>query len=203
MNPKLEDIFQAVFNQVIEISTHWKLYLQLFDSGTDNVDLLNASGSFVFGLLQRLMLYDITLAVARLTDPEASGQGKHRNENASLKNLVSKVRKELAESDSQEIEKLLEQLDARVEKIRLHRNKLQAHADLKTSVQGLPGIAYDDLESAMAIIHKLVTIAGRAAGHNILHFDVSFTYGTDGRKLLETLRIAQHESKMSVPAQHK
>jgi len=197
---KPEAVFQAVYNQVIEISTNWKLYLQLFDSGKDNIDLLNASGSFVFGLLQRLILYDIALAIARLTDPEASRVGKYQNENASLRNLVSKVRAELTDSELQEVEELLGQLDVCVGKIRIHRNKLQAHADLKTSVQGLPSIAYDDLESAMATIHKLVIVTGRAVGHTILHFDMSFTYGTDGRKLLEMLRIAQRE-KIYVQAQ--
>lgn len=190
-----EHIFQAVFDQVIEISLRWKLYLQLFDSGTDNVDLLNASGSLVFGLLQRLMLYDIALAIARLTDPEASGQGKYRNENASLRSLISQVRADFTDSDSEEVEKLLGRLDMCVKQIRLHRNKAQAHADLQLSVQGLPGIAYDDLESAITTIQELMIITGRAAGHNIFHFDVIFPYGTDGRKLLETLRVAQRAQK--------
>lgn len=181
---ELESVFEAVLDQVLEISARWKLYLQLFDSGKDNLDMLNASGSYVFGIFQRLLIYDVVLAIARLTDP-VSSTGKR---NASLRSLYATTKEQLSGTTIEEVETLLSALDSHAKEIRLHRNKALAHADLK-HVETLPGIAYDNVEAAIAGTQRLTTILGAAVGHQIQHFDVTFRFGTDGRKLLQLLRL--------------
>jgi hypothetical protein len=195
----LEQVFRAVFDQALEISLRWKLFRQLFDSGEENIALLNKSGSFVFGLLQRLIFYDIVLSLARLTDPAKSFR---RYENASIENLFLKASCRLTPDATMEVKSLREKLNSHTFEIRKYRDKALAHADLNHAarVEALPGIAYDDIEAAMLIVQKIVTILGVPAGHRIQHFDVIFPFGTDGKKLLKVLRLGQATASQSAPS---
>lgn len=193
MSSEVEDVFQAVLGQALEISVRWKLYRQLFDSGPENINLLNESGSFVFGLLQRLIIYDVVLSLARLTDPTKSGAGGKRHENASIENLILKAKPALSSTASSEVEVLRAKLSSFTRDIRIQRDKVLAHTDLKHALKAekLPDIAYDDIEGAAITLQRLITILGSAIGHQIQSFDVSFTFGTDGKKLLSVLRRGQ------------
>ena len=165
----LERVLNAVNDQVIQLSFRWKIFCQLFDSGPENVELLNKSGSNVFGLFQRLILDDVMISLSRLTDPDKS----FGNDNASVRNIVTKAKACLPAATIAEVETLVSELDKHVLNIRKHRNKALAHADLghALNVSALPAVTYDELEKAMKILQEIVNVVALEAFRWTTHYD--------------------------------
>ncbi len=80
-----EKILESIENEFIQINYRWKIFCQLYDS-EENVALLNKSGSNVFELLQKLIIYDVISSLCTLPDP-AKSAGK---DNASIKGFWKK-----------------------------------------------------------------------------------------------------------------
>ena len=185
-NSDLENVLNAVYDQVKLLSYRWKIFCQLFDSGQDNVDVLNKSGSNVFELFQRLALDDVMMSLSKLTDPEGVG-GK---ENASVKNLLAKASAHLEPASNAEIEALMAKLDGHVENLRKHRHKVLAHADLRHAFTAcaLPAVTYDDLENSMATLQSIISkIASEIYGWTTA-YDPIIPYGCGGDTLLTVLK---------------
>lgn len=159
MSVSYETVFKCIDSSVHSLTYRWKIFCELFDSGEDNIKLLNSSGAAVFGLMQRLMLDDAILHLSRLTDPASSGKNK---DNASLKYLVELAKGHLDVNAVAGIEAKLSKLEAHVSSVRVHRMKALAHADLNhaTKTEALPEIRYDDLEAAMQLCRELVMELG-------------------------------------------
>lgn len=187
-NPDLEDILTAVNNQVVQLSYRWKIFCQLFDSGPDNIELLNKSGSNVFGLFQRLALDDAIISLSRLTDRARS----FGNENASVRTLLQKAKNRLKQDTITEVEDLINELDNYVRDLRKYRNKALAHADLGHALNAtaLPPVTYDQLENAMKTVQAIVTKVGSEACRSTTHYDPIIPYGRGGDSLLEILKYS-------------
>lgn len=182
----LENVLNAVNDQVIQLAFRWKIFCQLFDSGPENIDLLNKSGSNVFGLFQQLVLDDVMICLSRLTDPEKSS----RNENASIRNVAAKAKACLPATIIAEVEALVNKLDNHVLNVRKHRNKALAHADLDhaLNVSTLPSVTYDELENAMETLQEIVSKVASEACRWTTHYDTIIQYGCGGDSLLEVLK---------------
>jgi hypothetical protein len=185
-------VFEAIDRNVQQVFVRWGIYTQLFDSGKANVGLLNASGSYVFFLLQRLLLDDTILALSRLTDPSATG----KNKNASVKRLIELVRPSLTPPDASVVDASLKSLEQHVDNARKHRDKAIAHADLDHTVGSLslPEIAYAELEGAMKELETLMLRLGSGSIHRVGGYTPVFVFGTDGNALIEKLRKASASS---------
>lgn len=191
MSPGLEEIFEAVNQQTTQLSHRWQVFRQLFDNGQESIDLLNKSGSIVFGLLQKLLIDDAILTISRLTDPiESSSQ-----ENASVANLLFRARGTLNTADQDEFERRRGAIRANVENLRTHRNKAIAHADLRHAVdaKSLPPLRYDEIESAMMGLCKLMADIARTLWGWTVHHNVIIPFGHGGDTLLQLLARA-HEN---------
>lgn len=184
MSPGLEEVFETVNQQVTQLSHRWDIFRQLFDGGQESIDLLNRSGSIVFGVLQKLLIDDAILTISRLTDSAKSGS----LENASVANLINKAIGTLATADGDEFEKRRSLIRINVGNIRTHRHKAIAHADLQQAVNAtaLPPLTYDEIESAMKDLRKLLadiarTLWGRTLSHNVI---IPFGHGGDTLSLM-------------------
>lgn len=187
--PALEATFEAIDRSVQQVFARWEIYTQLFDSGGENVDLLNANGSYVFFLLQRLLLDDTILALSRLTDPPATG----KHENASIEHLIGLVRPSLNPADANDVDVSLGNLGRHVSNARTHRDKAIAHADFQHAVgsASLPDVAYTELEGAMQELQKLMLRLGSSSIRRGGGYRPIITFGTDGNALLKHLRNAK------------
>ena len=85
MNPDAERILDALKTEVTDLHVRWLIYRQLYAASDEAIDLLNRSGSNVFYLLQFMLLDDVALRLAKLTDPAFQG----RFENLSLGRLAA------------------------------------------------------------------------------------------------------------------
>lgn len=191
MAATLESVFECVNRSVIQLSFRWKIFCQLFDSGPDNIALLNASGAEVFGLFQRLALDDVIMALSRLTDPASSGRNKS-DENANIKYLLQNATDSLDQDTNAELQASLARLEDHVKNLRVHRNKALAHADLRHTLNpdALPQVLYDDLEGAMKECRNLMGKLGKLLFACTCTYEVIIPFGRSGSDLLSLLRKA-------------
>lgn len=195
MTASLESVFECVNKSVIQLSFRWKIFCQLFDSGPDNIALLNASGAEVFSLFQRLALDDVMLTLSRLTDPAYSGRNKS-DENASIKYLMEKAAASLDQDATAVLYAALKRLEDHVRDVRVHRNKALAHPDLQHTLQpdALPRVLYDDLEGAMKECRHLMSALGKSLFARTCSYEVIIPYGRGASDLLSRLRKAHAQS---------
>jgi hypothetical protein len=188
-----ESLFDYLDKQVYQIAARWKIYCQLFDSGQDNINLLNSSGSEVFGLLQRLLLDDTILALCRLTDPADSARG---DENASIEHLIKLSSNTFSSELKAEVDASLAKLRNCVGPLRAHRHKNIAHSDLPHALEKkeLPQIKYDELEVAMRECQTLMGKLGQEGFYRVGGYNPIFKFGTDGSSLLDCLRAMSTNS---------
>lgn len=183
----MNEVLESIKKEFIQLRYRWEIFLQLFDSGEDNVKLLNESGSNVFQLLQKLVIDDTMQTLCRLTDPAISA-GK---ENASIYNYLSKS---ILEADLQaQINKHLDELSKTLQPIRNTRNWAIAHSDLsvRSKVKELPRITYDNIEFSIETINKILNILSGSSDNYTPH--IPFNCG--GSKLLKVLADGQSRRK--------
>lgn len=175
------NLLTSIEQQFTQINYVWKLFLQLYDSGNENIDLLNKSGSNFFEIVQSLMIYDTMSALCRLTDPASTGKSK----NASISLLLEHFKGDIDDDLLKEYKVIFSEIDEHIENIRITRNKMMSHSDLEHSLKVLPipKVTYDDIENSISVIRKLLEkITG-----NSTEYTPHIPYGTDGNKLLSVL----------------
>lgn len=183
---ELEELANTINDAVVQISYRWQIFRQLYDSGTESIEAMNRRGSNVFQLLQKLIIDDVTLSLARLTDSATVGG----NANASLPYLLSKSSPYLEQNDFARLDGLLDQLISNVSTIRGHRNKALAHSDLKLVLRPdrLPPLTDGELESAMETCRSIMADLTSLLFARSTDYDVLIPYGCDGVTLIEVLK---------------
>jgi len=187
MDTEIRTLFNCIHEEVVQLFYRWKIFRQLFDSGEENVSLLNQSGSNVFALLQGLIIENAFLTLCRLTDPEMTGSF----ENLSIRNILRKMAATLKDENRGDLSGKLARLEAATEKIRSHRNKRITHLDLKHAIKAepLPAVEYGDLEDALGILECIMRDLHRVLWNADTRYrEPTIAYGCDGDHLLRVLR---------------
>ena len=183
--------FWSLHREVLYLFYRWKIYRQLFDSGADNLKLLNQSRSNVFALLQNLIMDDVFLTLCRLTDP-AKSNGK---KNLSLRYFLGAVGATLNDQLRKDLKRKLARLDNLTKSVRDHRRRRIAHLDLRYAgeAEALPPVLHRDLDDSLELLNSVMRDL------HVALFDAStdykepaIAYGCDGDYLLSVLREA-HE----------
>lgn len=189
MSISYEQVFESVNLAVTSLTYRWKTYCELFDSGAENLAVLNESGASVFALFQRLLLDDTILALSRLTDPSLSGKEK---KNASFRYLLKYADTKVDPKIITEACDILNSLDKRVANARIHRMKALAHSDLRHAVKDevLPSIKYDDLEESMQMCRDIMLKMGTSKMYCVSHNTI-VPFGKGPSELLSRLRNAR------------
>ena len=179
-----QTLLEVIEHQFIQLNYRWKIFSQLYDSGQENIDLLNASGQNVFALMQKLLVDDAMGALCRLTDPAGVGD----KTNASLKKLLEDSRPNLDTSAYDNLKRILDEIEVHMKNIRKLRNKAMFHASLDHAVGSKPPIrvTYDEIENSMEGVREFLN----ALGGNSREYTPSIPFGTDGNKLLSALAKA-------------
>lgn len=183
----LEHLANSINDAVVQISYRWKIFCQLFDSGAESIEAMNRRGANVFQLLQKLIIDDATLSLARLTDKGNMGG----NVNASLPYLLRKSAPYLDDDEYKSYSDLINRLAGNVSAIRSHRNKALAHADLGVVMKPgeLPPLTYGELENAMELCRHIVSNLTATLFGWSTHYDVQIPYGSDGETLIKVLKF--------------
>ena len=184
------ELLSAIEREFIQLRYRWAILGQLFDSGQDNVDLLNKSGSNVFQLFQKLIIDDVMMSLCRLSDPPKS----MGHENASLRNLISKLEQELPSTSREKIDAKLTELTEHLGEITILRNKALSHTDMTHALntEMLPRPTYDEIDGAIDSVENILNeITGRVFDYSGAYLP-TLPFGHDGNKLLGVLAKA-HE----------
>jgi AbiU2 len=148
MGPELGLVFNALWNDAVELHHRWNEYVALFGKGTGRIKILNDSASSFFGLIQRDMWHQTLLQISRMTDPPKS-VGKL---NVSLSRLPALVRGDLKD----EIESLVEVSKQKAAFAKDWRNRSLAHSDhelaIEKSARPLSPASNSDVEAVLEAI---------------------------------------------------
>ena len=87
----LKNKIKAIDAEVVRLHYKWKHFKQVFGSD-EKVKLLNDAAPVFFSHLWNLMLFDILLSIARLTDPPKTRVKSIIKENLSFDNLVLEIK---------------------------------------------------------------------------------------------------------------
>lgn len=140
------------------------IYRQLYAESSQRIDLLNASASWFFLVLQELLQENVELTLAKLADPPGAGT----RENATLKRLVAeiptadRVLRQLVTSRIRAYESLCVPIQKR-------RNKLIAHYDLAQHTQvspRLPAASREEIEKALRELRELMNCVAEYYGES-------------------------------------
>ncbi|WP_323779272.1 hypothetical protein [Leisingera sp.] len=121
-------------NAVTNLHLEWKLYKELFCSGSERVGELNKASGLVSFFLSKTLYESVVLGISRVTDPAETGRGVGAKPNLSLLQLKSELPPEL----QTEYEELCSQAKDKAEFARDARNKMIAHADLWVATKERP-----------------------------------------------------------------
>lgn len=189
MDTEIRRLFSCIHEEVVQLFYRWEIFRQLFDSGEENISLLNRSGSNVFALLQGLIIENAFLTLCRLTDPGRTGSFQ----NLSIGNILGKISARLKDEQREDLSGKLERLEEATEKIRSHRNKRITHLDLNHAIKAerLPSVEYGDLEDSLELVESIMRDLHLLLWNADTYYsEPSIAYGCDGDHLLRVLRDA-------------
>ena len=151
MGPKLGVVYDLLWNEVVWLHAKWIQYRQLYAHSPERVAFLNNVAGHFFGVVQRTLLDDVLLHLARLSDPPKSNR-------LTLQRLPKLA---LDPALGKELKGLVQAACRACDSARSSRNRRIAHTDfacaLASTFDPLPSRA--DVEAALsairAVLHRL------------------------------------------------
>jgi hypothetical protein len=122
INPELNELFKAVNHEVTWLHKVWELLNQLYWSGAENFEIMEATAPHFFGILRTMLFEEMIMIVNRLTDPPIT-RGRT---NASFERLIGLV-------DMQTHAELVESLHQRLKELRTNSGTFRAWRDKRVS----------------------------------------------------------------------
>ncbi len=151
-------ILDSLKGYITELHEEWATLKELFASGDDTVKLLNDTASALFETIYHVLIRDILLGIARLTDPLKTG-----NKDNLVLERISQLPEVMADpSLVSASSKILVEINALATPFRDYRNKHLAHLDLPTALKPsgevIPGIKLQDIDAVLAAFANLFNI---------------------------------------------
>lgn len=129
--PTLGPLYHALDNEVTWLHMKWLEYRKLYAHSEEQIDFLNATAGFFFGVFQGVVWKDILLHISRLTDPMETGPSWNRKENLVLGRLPDAV----SDPDlSDKLQSLIETAKDQSKFARDWRNRHIAHSALSLAI---------------------------------------------------------------------
>ena len=175
-------------NYFASLCTDLTIYNQLFGCD-ESISVLNEFNGLIFGRIQLNFVERICLKIACLMDPASSGKGG-ANKNLSLKRLVDI-------SQNNELKETYDRLQASYEKtgIKIWRNKILAHTDLKTAMGEYDFELKLDKDTLNEIIREIQDIYDLIKDPNV-YTDTAVTlpFDKDVNSFLTKLKVANNSN---------
>lgn len=142
-----DDIFRAIFNEMVLLRLHWKMFREIFGHSEERNELLN-SASPIFGPIGDCLRDNVVLSIARLFDRAQVG----RKETVSLRAAVQDL--SLPQADANQLLEELAVLKASCDYIIQLRHKVIAHND-KSFLSGEDSLQTPSRRDIEETIHRL------------------------------------------------
>jgi hypothetical protein len=192
----IDEVFQPLRNEVIDIHIAWRLYREAFATSEDRVLLLNRYAGVWFGYAQAAMYDDIVVSLFRLLDPANQRKGS----NLTLARLADVVEADGQSSLAATIRASRGRVETLLQPFADWRNKRVAHNDLtrmQARWQGnptTPGPSHQTIKEALAGVRESLNCVDQHYQSITTQYEeVMLPLGQDGEALLKHLtRYDQH-----------
>ncbi len=194
MPDTLKNKIKAIDAEVVRLHYKWKHFKQVFGSDR-KVKLLNETAPVFFGYLWNLMLFDILLSIARLTDPPKTKVKSIVKENLSFDNLVLEIKD--ASLQSQVSQQILA-LKGKMKAVKTWRDEKIAHNDLLRQMKEipLPTIQFSEITAALALIRGIMNVFHQQFNLQTVWYEVCFKHDPeDGKSLMYHLKYGFDASR--------
>ena len=142
----LKPKYEQLRTDLSDLYFRWKTFKDLFGYSKVRLDLLNETAPHFFSELQQLLIRDIVLGIARITDPPQSCG----RDNLTLPKLADDIDPQVHPQLAAQITTEVDQAENLAGPVREYRHKLLAHRDLGVALGGMPpGVSFDDLRAAL------------------------------------------------------
>jgi hypothetical protein len=153
MGKPLGRLFSALWKELVWLHIKWGEYVELFGTNSERVELLNRAAPNFFGIIQDVLLDNILLHIARMTDEPGSGSKKTLTVHAFSEAVDLKIQGT--------VETLIELAKNKVQFCRDLRNKRMAHSDLKLALDPesaalLPAVSRAQVREALKAIGNVL-----------------------------------------------
>jgi len=126
MGADLGQLYHELQNEVVWVHRKWHEFKELYGKKSERIDLLNKIAPHFFWLLQKVLIDDVLLHLARLSDPPQSVN----RDNLTIRRLAALV----PDADlKNRVEELIQEALTKCKFARDRRNRRLAHSDLQTS----------------------------------------------------------------------
>jgi hypothetical protein len=149
----VEPAWNGLIREVIDVHSLWGIYRALFGHTEERIKLLAQCGNWFFATVDRALLFQIQMILAKCCDPLKSA-GK---ENMTMDRLYSDIAAASAPKPLlDELHSRLEQYKERCVAIRGRRNKFLAHYDYETLAKiPLPSLDRPSRKELREVIEEL------------------------------------------------
>ena len=182
MGEPLGSLFTALWHELVWLHVKWAEYIMLFGASPERVDLLNRAAPNFFGIVQGVLLDNILLHVARITDSKESAGKRNLTVRALLAHVDSKIERR--------IDSLIEVARQQVEFCRGLRNRRLAHSDLALALNyaaalPLPSFSRAQVRDALQAIANVLNAVEEHYGCSPTGFEHTFPSLGGAEALLE------------------
>ncbi len=123
--PDVERAYESLFSEAVSLKHAWSEYQILFNHSNDRLELLSHCARQFFEVVQRTLLREIILAIARLSDPV-----KNRvQSNLPLRAILADPRVVARDDLRLRLTPIVDEFEACAKPFRKHRHKYIAHKD--------------------------------------------------------------------------
>lgn len=191
MPTAIDEVFQPLRNEVLDIHMAWRLYRETFATTEERVNLLNRYAEVWFGYAQAAMYDDLVVSLFRLLDP-ASSRGKGR-ENLTLARLANVVEAHGQTDLANVIRAAKNYVEILLQPFADWRHKQVAHNDLsrmQARWQGnptSPGPSTQTVEEALAGVRECMNSVDQYYQNNSTAYKSIFILRGDGEDLIKHL----------------
>ena len=192
-------VFMALHYDICDLLLKWDRFKILFGS-QEHIDLLNDTASTLFYNIQRIMLNDIFLHIARLTDSKKTGKNKNLTIRC-LPDLLDDDGIKIKIKSKNKIKRLCEEALDKSKNIKKVRNKIIAHTDQETAFKKIAALTVKkyviQVEEAITSIcdplNKIRLYCKVKSYHLSLVSGIFDTTGGDVGSLIEIIRAGQEK----------
>ncbi len=183
-------ILNALESHIFTLHIRWKTLLDLFGSGDDTVKLLHETAGAFFNTVYSILLQDILLGIARLTDPLKT-KGK---ENLVLKRIAQLPEVAADSSLLTASNEVLQEIKLLTEPFRDYRNQYIAHLDLPKSLgpstELLPGIKTHDIDAVLEAFARLLNLVNGSLRGQRVQFKNVMVHG-GAKSIIRACKLAR------------
>ena len=171
MGAALGTQYAALWQEVASLYIKWGEFVELFGTKSSRVDLLNQAAPAFFRMVQDLLLQEIFLHIARITDPSAS-MGRKDRQNLTIQNLPELIEDIVTRKA---VTALVEAATKKTNFARDWRNRHIAHRDLdlatSESATPLAAASMEQVTNALSAIAKALNELSIRMLQSDNHFD--------------------------------